>query len=119
MLYCCHMLTPWGTLYHGPSFARRRHRWHCLLDSASMGCFHRTWGPVSFGCLFLSPCLCHCYTPWISLSDSGRKLYIRACGHYLSASDRTMVLIVGQPWLCVYVCGGEGGEWMNPEDGEV
>ena len=23
-------LTPWGTLYHGPSFSRQRRRWHCL-----------------------------------------------------------------------------------------
>lgn len=74
-----------------------RQREHGLLPSHL--------GPGQFWLsFFLSPCLCHCYIPWISLNDSDRKLCIRACGHYLNASGRTMVLIVGQPWLCVYVC---------------
>jgi hypothetical protein len=51
------------------------------------------------------------YIPWISLDDNDRKLCIRACGRHLSASDRKMVLIVGQPWLCM--CVVDGGRWME------
>lgn len=47
------------------------------------------------------------YIPWISSSDSGRRLCIRACEHHLNVSDRTMVLIVGQPWC---MCGGVEGD---------
>lgn len=72
-----------------------RQREHGLLPSHL--------GPGQFGCWIAMPISFVWYIPWTFLDDNDRKLYIRACGRHLSVSDRRMVLIVGQPWLCMCV----------------
>lgn len=94
-------LTPWGTLCHGPSFARQRRRWHCLPYIDHTDCRRHTVGVsasetdavvilVNLNCL-----------PWTFLIYSDHRPCRPSCEHCRNASGLMLVLTAGLS-LCIF-----------------
>lgn len=95
-------LTPWGTLCHGPSFARQRRRWHCLPCIDHTDCRHHTVGVSASETdavvtLVNSNCL-----PWTFLIYSDHMPCRPSCEHYRNVSGLMLVLNGGLSLCIIY-----------------